>query len=70
LGKRSRQEADHDSREMHGEEDVTGSVGSNGEVESLGEDLSRNQDARDTGYIGQNSEVQVNVTQSHIFSHY
>lgn len=47
-----------DNEEMQGEANVTGSVGSNEEVEFLSEVLTRSRSARETGYIGQNSEVQ------------
>ncbi|RMZ69507.1 fungal specific transcription factor domain-containing [Pyrenophora seminiperda CCB06] len=42
----------------HGEAFVTASVGSNEDLDFLDEDLMRNRGARETGYIGQNSEVQ------------
>jgi hypothetical protein len=37
---------------------VTASVGSNEGLDFLGEDLMRNRESRQTGYVGQNSEVQ------------
>jgi hypothetical protein len=61
LGKRSREqssgEKDSDNTD-HGEAFVTASVGSNEDLDFLDEDLMRNREARETGYIGQNSEVQ------------
>jgi hypothetical protein len=41
-----------------GEALVTASVGSNEDLDHLDEDLTRTQQSRDTGYFGQNSEVQ------------
>jgi hypothetical protein len=61
LGKRSRNEgslADNSVGDNHGEAHVTASVGSNEDIEFLGEDLLRNRQSRETGYVGQNSEVQ------------
>ncbi|CAN9148282.1 unnamed protein product [Alternaria alternata] len=42
----------------HGEAFVTASVGSNEDLDFLDEDLMRDPHARETGYMGQNSEVQ------------
>ena len=42
----------------YGEAHVTASVGSNEDVDYLDEDLLRTPEARQTGYVGQNSEVQ------------
>ncbi|KAI8938874.1 hypothetical protein NX059_004733 [Plenodomus lindquistii] len=44
--------------EQHGEAFVTASVGSNEHVDFLGENLMRSREAMETGYIGQNSEIQ------------
>ncbi|XP_014555881.1 hypothetical protein COCVIDRAFT_38446 [Bipolaris victoriae FI3] len=61
LGKRPREpssgEKDPETTN-HGEAFVTASVGSNEDLDFLDEDLMRNREARETGYIGQNSEVQ------------
>lgn len=61
LGKRSRVvsirnvgEEDAEGGEAH----ITASVGSNENLDHLGEDLLRNRESREIGYIGQNSEVQ------------
>lgn len=40
------------------EANVSGSVGSNGDVDFVDKDLLRNHESRATGFIGQNSEVQ------------
>jgi hypothetical protein len=61
LGKRSRNgdsSADISSGNNHGEAHVTASVGSNEDIEFLDEDLLRTRESRETGYVGQNSEVQ------------
>ena len=61
LGKRSRPQSTprQDGKDGdHGEAFVTASVGSNEDLDVLDEDLMRNQQARETGYMGQNSEVQ------------
>lgn len=61
LGKRSRRQSsaeDEQSSEQHGEAFVTASVGSNEDLDFLREDLLRNRESRETGYVGQNSEVQ------------
>jgi hypothetical protein len=62
LGKRSRnQDSSADipsSDNNHGEAHVTASVGSNEDLEFLDEDLLRTRESRETGYVGQNSEVQ------------
>jgi len=42
----------------HGEAHVTASAGSNEDLDYLNEDLMRTRQSRETGYIGQNSEVQ------------
>lgn len=60
-GKRARsvsvmEDETHD--EQYGEAFVTASVGSNENVDFLGENLMRNREAMETGYIGQNSEIQ------------
>ncbi|KAF2868236.1 hypothetical protein BDV95DRAFT_610203 [Massariosphaeria phaeospora] len=44
--------------EEHGEYLVTGSVGSNEEIHSVDEDLLRNKQSMETGFVGKNSEVQ------------
>lgn len=44
--------------EPGGEAHVTASVGSNEDLEHLDEDLMRDRESRETGYVGQNSEVQ------------
>jgi hypothetical protein len=62
--KRGRQQSadDHQVTDPHdtlyGEAYVTASTGSNGDLDNLDEDLMRNHSSRQTGYIGQNSEVQ------------
>lgn len=63
-GKRARQPfisrcsgADSPSREI-GEAHITGSVGSNEDLDYLDEDLLRTRESRETGFVGQNSEVQ------------
>ena len=61
LGKRPREQSSGDKKSNnadHGEAFVTASVGSNEDLDILDEDLMRNREARETGYIGQNSEVQ------------
>ncbi|KAL6710500.1 hypothetical protein ACN47E_008548 [Coniothyrium glycines] len=61
LGKRARKESsseDNQYGDEHGEAHVTASVGSNENLDFLGEDLMRSREARATGYVGQNSEVQ------------
>lgn len=61
LGKRNRtldSSEDPPGNDNHGEAHVTASVGSNEDLDFLDEDLLRNREARDTGYVGQNSEVQ------------
>ncbi|KAF2030932.1 hypothetical protein EK21DRAFT_64343 [Setomelanomma holmii] len=61
LGKRHRKESsngdDHVST-LHGEAYVTASAGSNEDLDHLDEDLMRTRESRETGYVGQNSEVQ------------
>ncbi|CAN9448106.1 unnamed protein product [Alternaria alternata] len=51
----TRQDGNHSD---HGEAFVTASVGSNEDLDFLDEDLMRDPHARETGYMGQNSEVQ------------
>ncbi|CAO2653872.1 Nn.00g106050.m01.CDS01 [Neocucurbitaria sp. VM-36] len=63
LGKRSRKQyfhGDEDAEEsgQHGEAYVTASVGSNEDLDNLNENILRTRESRETGYIGQNSEVQ------------
>lgn len=64
LGKRARKPSTNESPERgspppkHGEAHVTASVGSNEDLDYLDEDLLRNRESRQTGYVGQNSEVQ------------
>ncbi|KAL6157198.1 hypothetical protein ACJQWK_06830 [Exserohilum turcicum] len=61
LGKRPREQSSGEKEPQnsdHGEAFVTASVGSNGDLDFLDEDLMRNREARETGYIGQNSEIQ------------
>lgn len=59
LGKRVREGSDRSSpTQKHGEAHVTASVGSNEDLDYLDEDLLRNHESRQTGYVGQNSEVQ------------
>jgi hypothetical protein len=61
LGKRSRKGSDKDYQDTetvrHGEAYVTASTGSNEDLDHLDEDLTRNRESRETGYVGQNSEV-------------
>lgn len=60
-GKRVREASPGDDEpdgDRCGEAFVTASVGSNDHVDMLNEDLMRNREARETGYIGQNSEIQ------------
>ncbi|KAF2853841.1 hypothetical protein T440DRAFT_389569 [Plenodomus tracheiphilus IPT5] len=60
-GKRARSASaaeDEPDNEQHGEAFVTASVGSNEHLDFLGENLMRNREAMETGYIGQNSEIQ------------
>ena len=62
LGKRSRKGSYEDYPDTetvrHGEAYVTASTGSNEDLDHLDEDLTRNRESRETGYVGQNSEVQ------------
>jgi hypothetical protein len=64
LGKRPRRRSvnepgsDEDANAAHGEAHVTGTVGSNENLDFLDEDLTRSRESRATGYVGQNSEVQ------------
>lgn len=64
LGKRARRASVDESpgvdspTKKHGEAQVTASVGSNEDLDFLDEDLLRTRESRETGYIGQNSEVQ------------
>ncbi|ORY00963.1 hypothetical protein BCR34DRAFT_101993 [Clohesyomyces aquaticus] len=62
LGKRSRlgsmtTESSADAPNRRGEADVSGSTGSNENLDLLDEDLLRSRESRATGYVGQNSEV-------------
>jgi len=61
LGKRPREQSAQRKEPgdgNHGEALVTASVGSNEDLDFLDEDLMRNHESRETGYMGQNSEVQ------------
>jgi hypothetical protein len=60
LGKRSRNGSGEDDQDTlrHGEAHVTASAGSNEDLDHLDEDLTRTRESRETGYVGQNSEVQ------------
>lgn len=64
LGKRNRKPSasgssnTNDPTKKHGEAHVTASVGSNEDLDFLDEDLLRTRESRETGYVGQNSEVQ------------
>ncbi|KAF1832463.1 fungal-specific transcription factor domain-containing protein [Decorospora gaudefroyi] len=61
LGKRARQSSatnENQDNGEHGEAFVTASVGSNEDLDVLDEDLMRSRESRETGYMGQNSEVQ------------
>ncbi|KAB2104517.1 hypothetical protein AG0111_0g7619 [Alternaria gaisen] len=61
MGKRPREHSvtGKDGKDSdHGEAFVTASVGSNENLDFLDEDLMRDPHARETGYMGQNSEVQ------------
>lgn len=63
LGKRARRPSinasdQNGSSKKHGEAYVTASVGSNEDLDYLDEDLLRTRESRETGYVGQNSEVQ------------
>lgn len=64
LGKRARKPSINRSPDWgspphkDGEAHVTASVGSNEDLDYLDEDLLRNRESRQTGYVGQNSEVQ------------
>jgi hypothetical protein len=61
LGKRPREQSSEEKKakqDDHGEAFVTASVGSNEDLDFLEEDLMRTREARETGYMGQNSEVQ------------
>jgi hypothetical protein len=49
---------DNADEEMLGEALVTASAGSNENLDHCGEDLMRSRQSRETGYVGQNSEVQ------------
>ncbi|KAF1925796.1 uncharacterized protein M421DRAFT_231773 [Didymella exigua CBS 183.55] len=63
-GKRTRKSSVNESpdpvdlTQQHGEAHVTASVGSNEDLDYLDEDLLRTRESRETGYVGQNSEVQ------------
>ncbi|KAH8712268.1 fungal-specific transcription factor domain-containing protein [Phaeosphaeriaceae sp. PMI808] len=61
FGKRTRKHSPHNSEEApapHDDAHTATSVGSGEDPEYLDEDLMRSRDARETGYVGQNSEVQ------------
>ena len=64
LGKRARKSSVDESPDQnsppkkYGEAHVTASVGSNEDLDFLDEDLLRTRESRETGYVGQNSEVQ------------
>ncbi|KAI4659229.1 uncharacterized protein J4E78_005655 [Alternaria triticimaculans] len=61
LGKRPREQSAQRKEPgdgNHGEALVTASVGSNEDLDFLDEDLMRSHESRETGYMGQNSEVQ------------
>ncbi|KAH7091380.1 fungal-specific transcription factor domain-containing protein [Paraphoma chrysanthemicola] len=61
LGKRHRKQSsngDDNAPTVHGEAHVTASAGSNEDLDHLDEDLMRTRESRETGYVGQNSEVQ------------
>lgn len=61
LGKRTRKQSspgEDDEDGSHGEAFVTASVGSNEDLDNLGEDLMRSKESRATGYFGQNSDIQ------------
>jgi hypothetical protein len=64
LGKRNRISSSNESpghessSKQNGEAHVTASVGSNEDLDFLDEDLLRTRESRETGYVGQNSEVQ------------
>lgn len=65
LGKRARQSSDNSESpgkgppaRKNGEAHVTASVGSNEDLDFLDEDLMRTRESRETGFVGQNSEVQ------------
>ncbi|KAI4667152.1 uncharacterized protein J4E79_001836 [Alternaria viburni] len=61
LGKRPREQSAQRKEPgdgHHGEALVTASVGSNEDLDFLDEDLMRSHESRETGYMGQNSEVQ------------
>ncbi|KAF2186136.1 hypothetical protein K469DRAFT_631511 [Zopfia rhizophila CBS 207.26] len=62
LGKRPRKESssDEEGGDAHnlGEAQAPASVGSNEDMDLLDEDLLRSRESRETGFVGQNSEVQ------------
>ncbi|KAF2134944.1 hypothetical protein P153DRAFT_362657 [Dothidotthia symphoricarpi CBS 119687] len=60
TGKRSRRHSSpgDGGGDSFGEANVTASVGSNEDLDYLEEDLLRSRQSRETGYVGQNSEVQ------------
>lgn len=61
MGKRPREQSSAEKEPENadrGEAFVTASVGSNEDLDFLDEDLMRNREARETGYVGQNSEIQ------------
>jgi hypothetical protein len=62
LGKRSRvvsiRDVEEEEEAEGGEAHITASAGSNENLDHLGENLLRNRESREIGYVGQNSEVQ------------
>lgn len=60
IGKRSRNQSflGETEGDASGETRVTASVGSNEDLDHVQEDLMRSRESRETGYVGQNSEVQ------------
>ncbi|KAF1915856.1 fungal-specific transcription factor domain-containing protein [Ampelomyces quisqualis] len=61
LGKHARQpgSSDEDSAiPTYGEALITGTVGSNEDIDHINDDLMRTRESRETGYVGQNSVVQ------------
>lgn len=60
LGKhaRRRSNSDEEGSASFGEAHVTASAGSNEDLDYLKENISRDRESRETGYFGQNSEVQ------------
>ncbi|KAF2259417.1 hypothetical protein CC78DRAFT_585988 [Lojkania enalia] len=58
LGKRPRREPPRNGDLADAPDGVSGSLGSNEEIDLLDEDLLRSRESRATGFFGQNSEVQ------------